>query len=130
MATHIAWELVQGKQAGFLCHRCDVPRCVNPDHLFEGNNQINAADMVAKGRAATGDHSSSRLYRERRPRGERHPKARFTDADIKEIRATYKPARQGVKNATASQRILAKKYGVAKNTIQAIVEGKTWRHVL
>lgn len=51
-AHRIAWTLANGDiPAGmFVLHTCDVPRCVNPRHLFLGDQNVNMKDAARKGR--------------------------------------------------------------------------------
>ncbi len=92
-----------------VCHRCDNPSCVNPDHLFVGTQTDNMRDASAKGRAKGGT-----------PPGGTHHRAKLTQAKAGEIRARY--ARGGVGLAP-----LAAEYGVSKKTVLNIVHRRIWR---
>lgn len=137
-AHRISWTLTFGDIPPGLCvlHRCDNPACCNPAHLFLGTNLDNVADMIAKGRNATGDRNGSRLHPERLLRGDRHPNrlrpervprgvknknSKLTESDIRAIR-----------NAVASgesQASVALKFGVHQTCVSAVVRLLTWRHI-
>lgn len=87
-------------------HSCDTPACVNPDHLSWGTQGDNMRDMVAKGRNAG-----------KTAVGARHPAAKYSEEDIRAIRASDE-----------SHTDLAKKYGVTPQSI-AYVRVKGWTSV-
>jgi len=91
----------------FVCHECDNPECVNPDHLFLGCNQDNYEDKCDKGRQAN---------------GERHGRSKLNQAQIIEIRERYK-------NEKITQAQLGLEYGVAQTTLGYIIRNKIWTHV-
>lgn len=52
LAHRAMWSILYGPipEGAFICHSCDTPPCVAPDHLFLGTAQANFDDMVKKGR--------------------------------------------------------------------------------
>jgi hypothetical protein len=88
----------------FVCHHCDVKRCVNPVHMFLGYGRDNAIDMFSKNLG---------------PIGENSPRAKMTIARAEEIRSIYS-------GGGHSERSLAAQYGVCHQTIGAIIRRERW----
>jgi hypothetical protein len=107
MAHRISWEIHRGPIPPGLhvCHKCDTPSCVNPDHLFLGTAADNMADKCAKGRGN---------FR----RGMTSGRAKLTDADVVAIRADRR-----------LQAEIAEAYGVSNPIISRIKSRKIWAHV-
>ena len=122
--THrVSYELTYGPipKGLNICHRCDVRNCVNPSHLFAGTQAENLQDMASKGRSTSGDRNPSRLYPERRAKGEQHGHAKLSTADVLEIR------RRGA--AGESFALLAQLFKVGATQIKRIIERKRWKHI-
>lgn len=86
-----------------VCHHCDNPPCVNPDHLFLGTAADNSADMVQKGRAAVGtDNARSKL----------------TEKDVLQIRRSKE-----------SRKTLARQFNISQQHISDIKHRNVWRHL-
>ena len=123
-AHRFAWMLANGEipDGMLVCHTCDVRHCVNPAHLFLGTYKDNTQDAISKGRMAYGD----RHWTKQRPahvlRGEATGKAKLTDAQVREIRATSNGER-------GEQAALARRFGVKSSIVGKIIRGEAWRHL-
>ena len=105
LAYFIKHNVDPGKM--LVCHTCDNPPCCNPAHLWLGTVGDNNRDMVAKGRHGKGG-----------ARGEKHPNAKLTEQDVREIRASDKSTNE-----------LVKQYSAKRQTIREAQLRVTWKHV-
>lgn len=90
-------------------HHCDVKKCVNPDHLYEGDKSQNGRDAWNRNRNAWGNRSA----------GEDSPNAKLTWEEVKQIRSMYA---EGTRQTT-----LAEQFDVSQARISKIVRGEGWR---
>lgn len=99
-----------------VCHRCDVPNCVNPEHLFVGTQRDNMRDCYAKGRMTP----PTLLPNPPCTMGAKNGNAKLSEAAVSQIRE---------RRGTVSAAVLAREFGVSKQTVYFIWQGRTWRHL-
>lgn len=138
LAHRLSWSVFNGEISDglFVCHHCDTPSCVRPDHLFLGTHQDNMRDMVRKERnwAPCGDSHPFRKNPacrtwgnqnwkkvKNRPMGERQHCAKLTAELVIKIREL---ASSGLRDAEISQ-----KFGVCRENVGQIRRRKTWKHI-
>lgn len=109
-AHRISYELIFGEipKGLFVLHKCDVPACVNPNHLFLGTALDNIHDAMNKGRLKPGH-------------GSRHARANFTEEQIVTIRKM---------GETIPFSHIARRFGVSGHCIESIIHRRTWKHVI
>jgi len=122
----LAYFIWYGVDPGSLqvCHSCDVKLCVNPKHLWLGDQGQNVRDAKSKGRLQTGDRHFYRRHPELVQRGEQRGKAaKLTAADVVEIRRMF---------ATGMyfQWEIGEMFGVCQTNIYMIVNRKHWKHIV
>jgi hypothetical protein len=103
----ISLVLFLGRElTGCVLHSCDNRRCVNPNHLREGTLAENSAEMVAKGRQKHGSLCSW---------------SKLTEDQVRQIKTRLLAGEVGAS--------LAREFGVDKNLIYRIRDGRVWKHV-
>jgi len=111
-AHRLSWELSNGPIPTGLqvCHKCDVPSCVNPDHLFLGTPKDNMADRGRKGR-------------QHRPMGELQGSHKLTHEQAVTILSEQRPLR--LKKANE----LAEAFGITVAHVYRVRRGERWSHL-
>jgi len=110
LQTHrTSYEMHKGPipEGMFVCHKCDVRACVNPDHLFLGTIQDNRADCVQKRRHGHGDT---------------HGNAKLSANDVITMRRLFASGKY-------TKAALARRFGVTPPTAQKVIDRKNWTHL-
>lgn len=104
LGHRISWEEANGPIPDGLCvcHKCDIPKCVRPDHLFLGTHEDNMADMVSKKRQA---------------RGLKQGSAKLSDDQARELIRMYKTG--GYRQVD-----LAELFGISQSQTSHIIIGR------
>ena len=102
VAHRFSWFIYRGDipQDLLVLHKCDVPLCVNPDHLWLGTHLDNERDKISKGRGKC---------------------EKLSVEKVKELKSLMK--------ADFGDMNLARKYGVSYQTIWHIRIGRTWKDI-
>jgi hypothetical protein len=108
LAHRVAWELLKAPipEGRHVLHHCDNTGCVNPGHLFLGDDRINAEDRNAKGRTA---------------KGERNGMHKLTQNDVDWVHVY-------ANQAGWTGMFIAECLGISKSTVYSVLNDEGWRY--
>lgn len=93
-------------------HKCDNPRCINPDHLEGGTHLDNMQDMVGRGRQGPVRGNAGRA-------GEANGYCKLTDEQVQYVRRVY---RKGSREFGLPA--LARHFNVGTSQLHRIIKGE------
>ena len=94
----------------FVLHKCDVPACIRPDHLFLGTAADNMKDCLSK----------NRINRSQRTTGEKHYNHKVSLNDVIEIRRR--------RSGGEFLKTIAADFNITVSAVHSIAKGKNWKH--
>jgi hypothetical protein len=108
-AHRFSYELAHGPipKGIMVCHKCDNPGCVRPEHLFLGSAKDNNLDCIRKGRQPSGP-------------GEKNYSAKLNVMAVEQIRYWYNVYE-------CSQREIAKAFGISQTQVSRIIRSESWK---
>lgn len=109
LAHRVSYQAFNGPipKGFYVCHKCNVTACINPEHLYAGTAWDNSQDAVRAGVLGS--------------KGERHPKAILTNEDVRQMRQLHKDGETIIS--------LAERFKVKYPTVWQIIRLKNWTHV-
>lgn len=110
-AHRVSYRIATGIDPGKLlvCHHCDNPRCVRPDHFYTGDDKQNAIDKISRNR-----HNA--------PKGENHRAVILTEDQVREIYRIHSTTK-------LTRAKIGEIFGVTEGTIAGILSGEKWKHL-
>jgi len=115
LSAHRVSVLISGREVpdGMdVCHHCDVPRCVNPRHLFVGTRSENMLDAFSKRRCV--------------PKRTPSPLDSMSDKEIVEIIEKHGSVRSAFQAMKTSQVVLSRRLKLAGYKVVGMGRGKKW----
>lgn len=107
-AHRVSYAFYNGVDPGelFVCHKCDNPACINPDHLFLGTPLDNTQDMISKGRKSPED-------------GQNNNAGKLNEGMVLKVL-------EGIKGGLTNKQI-AEELPVTHANVSCIRTGKSWK---